>query len=133
MTVDKRAPDSKRRSARTRVFLSATLEYPDRVLPVLLRNLSENGALVEAAGLVASDCKCRLRRKELCAEGHVAWADGNLAGIAFTASLSPEEAMEHVARPNVRQIAEAAHHRPGFSPATMSPQERRWLEEMSRK
>ena len=133
MTVDQPAPGSKRRSARTRVLLSATLEYPDRVLPVLLRNLSENGALVEAEGLVGSDCKCWLRRKELCVEGHVAWIDGNFAGIAFTDSLSPEAAMEHVPRSADRGTNEAVHHRPGFARRAMSTQERRWLEEMSRK
>ena len=132
MTVDQPAPGSKRRSARTKVLLSATLEYSDRVLPVLLRHLSENGALVEAEGLVDTDCKCRLRRKELCVEGHVAWIDGNFAGIAFTDSLSPEAAMEHVPRLADRGAIEAAHHRPGFARA-MSTQERRWLQEMSRK
>lgn len=133
MTVDQSAPGSKRRSARTKVFLSATLEYPDRVLPVLLRNLSENGALVEAEGLAGTDCKCRLRRKELCVEGHVAWIDGNFAGIAFTDPLSPKAAMEHVPTPTDRGAIEAAHHRPGFARREMSTQERRWLEEMSRK
>lgn len=133
MTFDEPASEQKRRSARAKVLLSATLEYPDRVLPVVLRNLSENGALIEAAGLVAGACECRLRRKDLCVEGHVAWTEGKLAGIAFTSPLIPEAVMEHVPRPAVRRNAKPAHHRPGFSQGVMSPQERRWLAEMSRK
>lgn len=133
MSDEQPTSDQKRRSARAKVLLSATLEYPGRVLPVVLRNLSESGALVEATGLVASDCECLLRRKDLCVEGHVAWAEGKLAGIQFTASLSPEAVMEHVGRPALRNSAETVHRRPGFTRGAMSAQERRWLEEMSRK
>lgn len=133
MSDDQHASEQKRRSGRSRVLLSATLEYPGRVLPVVLRNLSENGALVEARGLVVSDCECRLRRKDLCVEGHVAWVDGRLAGIEFTTSLSPEAVMEQVGRPALRNTAEPVHRRPGFTSGAMSAQERRWLEEMSRK
>jgi hypothetical protein len=134
MTVDQPATEQKRRrSARAKVLLSASLEYSDRVLPVVLRNLSEYGALIEVTGIVANDCECRLRRKDLCVEGHVAWTDGKLAGIAFTAGLSPEAVMEHVARPTFRQSVGVAHRRPGVTQRMMSPQERRWLAEMSRK
>lgn len=122
----------RRRSARAKVFLAATLEYPERVLPVVLRNLSEHGALIEGIGLMAGDRECRLRRKELCVHGHVAWAEGDFAGIAFTNCLSPEVVMEHVGRPAVRQIAEPVHRRPGVTQRVMSREERRWFEEMSR-
>lgn len=133
MSDDQHASEQKRRSARSRVLLSATLEYPGRVLPIVLRNLSENGDLVEATGLVVSDCECRLRRKDLCVEVHIAWIDGTFAGIEFPKSLSPEAMMEHVGRPALRNTVEPVHRRPGFTSGAMSAQERRWIEEMSRK
>jgi hypothetical protein len=122
----------RRRSARARAFMSATLEYSDRVIPVVLRNLSEHGALIEGPGLVANDSACQLRRNGLCVEGRVAWARGSFAGLAFTICLSPEVVMEHVARRAVREVAEPVHRRPGVSQRRMSQEERRWFEEMSR-
>jgi hypothetical protein len=123
----------RRRSPRARVFLSATLECPERALPVVLRNLSEHGALLEGTGFVRSDCECRLRRKDLCVEGRIAWINGKFAGLAFTTCLSPQVVMEHVGQPSIRPVAEPVHRRPGVTQRQMSREERRWFEEMSRR
>ena len=121
----------RRRSHRAKVFLSAVLECPGRELPVVLRNLSEHGALVEGKG-ITNDCEIHLRRKDLNVGGRVAWADGNRAGIAFSRCLSPEMVMEHVTRPAARPIAEPMHRRPAVSQRGMSLEEKRWFDEMSR-
>jgi hypothetical protein len=123
---------SRRRSPRSKVFLAATLEWPDQALAVVLRDLSEHGALIEGKGLVAHDAPVILRRKDLSVGGHVAWARGNLAGIAFTKSLNREVVMQHVPRPAARPIEQVLHRRPGVTQRGMNAEERRWFDEMTR-
>lgn len=98
----------------------------------MLRDLSEHGALIEGKGLVAHDAPVILRRKELSVGGHVAWARGNLAGIAFTKSLKREVVMQHIPRAAVRPIEQPIHRRPSVTQRGMNPEEQRWFEEMNR-
>ncbi|GAA3885571.1 hypothetical protein GCM10022276_00590 [Sphingomonas limnosediminicola] len=123
---------SRRGSPRSKVFLAATLEWPDRARTVVLRDLSEHGALIQGNGLVARDVPVILRRKDLSVGGHVAWVRGNLAGIAFTNSLNREVVMQHIPRAAVRQKDQPLHRRPAVTQRGMNAEERRWFEEMTR-
>ena len=72
-----------RQSRRSQVLLSATIECGGSEQSVKLRNLSEQGALIEGAKLPIEGTQVVFKRKELEASGRVVWVNGKLAGIAF--------------------------------------------------
>src|SRR5438128_707181 len=119
-----------RRAPRSKVFLTATLECDGRTWPVVLRDLSEHGALIETDAFLATDAEVLFRRNDLRVSGHVAWAHGDHAGIAFAVPLNPEEVLRHVSRTAPRTVDEVIHRRPGLTRPGMSPEEQRWAEEM---
>ena len=128
-------PESKqgrRRSARARVFLTAQLDVSDHIVQVKLRDLSEHGALVECAGLTAGSNRVLLRRNDLTVPGRIAWARGNLAGLAFLRPLRPEVVLRHIRRTPQRAAAEPQHRRPAVTQRGMSAEETRWFEDMMR-
>jgi hypothetical protein len=112
------------------VFLSAVLEWPDRTLPVVLRDLSEHGALVESDGAIATDSDVFFSRKDLRVRGYVAWVRGRFAGISFGRPLKPEIVLRHIVRPARKPVDESLHRRPALAPASMSIEEQRWFDEI---
>src|SRR5207248_2760815 len=108
------------------------LECGDHVVPVTLRDLSEHGALVEAEGALSAECEVWFCRNELRVHGHVAWAEGKQAGIAFSRALKPEVVLRHITRAEPRPVDGTAHRRPALTRPGMSPEERRWVEEFLR-
>jgi len=121
-------PDSKRRSKRANVMLVASLELPDRSQPVKLRNLSEDGALVEGAGTVAPDCEILFRRNELEVPGRVVWVRGGFAGIAFGEKLDRQAVLRHMPSAPQRTAPAELFKRPGVVRHRMSPAEQQWLD-----
>jgi hypothetical protein len=121
-----------RRSPRAKVFLAATLESADGILPVTLRDLSEHGALVESEGGLTTDCEVWFCRNELRVHGYVAWVDDKQAGIAFSRALKAEVVLRHINRPTPRPVDETAHRRPALTQPGMSQEERRWADEILR-
>jgi len=95
-----------RRSPRLHVWMAATLEHGGGVIPVTLRNLSAEGALIEGDHGLAPGDFIVFRRQELAASGRIAWADGRRAGITFDTALTPEIVLRHVptrrTRPDAR-------------------------------
>jgi hypothetical protein len=86
----------KRRSNRSNVLLKATLETPSESLPVVLRNLSEEGALVRGFKLPEEGDHVLFHRQGLSVPSRVAWVCGGHAGIAFHFPLFPRELLRHV-------------------------------------
>lgn len=125
-------PEDPRRSPRSKVFLAATLECGDRILPVTLRDLSEYGALIETEGELTAECEVWFHRNELRVHGHVAWVEGKHAGIAFSRALKPEVVLRYIGRPQPRPADETLHRRPALTRPGMSPEEQRWAEEILR-
>lgn len=117
----------KRRSRRSNVLMTAALELADRSLMVKLRNLSAEGALVEADGLPVEGSDILFRRNELCIAGKIAWVMGNHAGVAFATRLEPDVVLRHVPRPKPR-VQHHEYKRPGVTRHALSPVEQRWLE-----
>ena len=124
--------DDPRRSPRAKVLLAASIECGGRVIPVVLRDLSEHGALIETGEALRVDAEVLFRRNELRVPGFVAWARDDHAGIAFTVPLKPEEVLRHISRSPPRTVEEPIHRRPALTRPGMSPEERRWAEEMMR-
>ena len=56
---------------------------------VTIRDISANGALIVTEKPLTECSKVELKRGELRAYGHVAWAHGRQAGIKFDEPLAP--------------------------------------------
>ena len=115
-----------RKSRRSQVLLTATIEHGGASQSVKLRNLSSEGALVESDKLPIEGTSVLFCRNELCTQGHVVWVNGHYAGIAFAEKLQPEQVLRHVPvpRPKIQPRA----YRPGFAPRAMTPEQRRLAE-----
>ena len=91
-----------RKSRRSNVLNSASLELSGTSLPVKLRNLSAEGALVEGEKLPIETASVLFRKGDLSMPGHVAWVKGRQAGINFAQQLNPEQLLRHVPAPRPR-------------------------------
>ncbi|RST30516.1 PilZ domain-containing protein [Sphingomonas ginkgonis] len=112
-----------RRSRRSNVFMTATLEFSGASLDVKLRNLSAEGALVESEHLPVDGAAVVFRRQELSVAGRVAWTRGKQAGIAFDSNLAPEAVLRHIPSPKPRVTPE--FRRPGLSSRQLTSEERK--------
>lgn len=115
-----------RRSRRANVLLAATLEHSGQVVAVKLRNLSADGALVEAETLPAEGSELLFRRNDLAVPARVCWVAGRHAGLAFAQQLEAREVLRNVPKPQPRMQPE--FRRPGFTCRALSPQERQSIE-----
>ena len=126
------AHEDERRSPRSKVFLSALLEWADQALPVILRDLSEHGALIEMTAPIPAESEVLFCRKDLRVRGHIAWVEGKTAGISFGRPLKSDVVLRHINRPAPRLVDENAHRRPGVATRAMSAEEQRWFDDMTR-
>lgn len=118
-----------RRSRRAPVLLAATLEAAGREVPVKLRNLSEQGALVEGDRLPLEGSSTSFQRKELRVPSRVVWVQGRYAGVAFDRPLKPEEVLRNVPTPKAQApTLQADFKRPGLACRPLSDYERQMLE-----
>ncbi len=113
------ATDDSRRSPRSRVLLSAVVEWPDKSVSVVLRDLSEDGALVETSEQIEAGSRIYFRRNELRVPGRIAWVKDRLAGIAFGRPLKSEVVLRHISRPLQRPVSPDVCRRPGFNRSEM--------------
>lgn len=115
-----------RRSRRSPVLLAATVEVAGRPVPVKLRNLSEQGALVEGDRLPLEGSITFFERNELRLRSHVVWVQGRYAGVAFDEPLKAEQVLRNVPVPKPR--AQIEFKRPGFACRPLTDYERRMVE-----
>ena len=115
-----------RRSNRSPVLLTAKVELYGANVPVILRNLSSEGALIEGAQLPPEGAITKFHRKELTVEGRIVWVEGRYAGLAFDRRLEPEELLRHVPKP--RQRVESQFRRPGLACAPLSDADRKMVQ-----
>jgi hypothetical protein len=99
-------PDS-RSQARSNVFLSASLVVSGASLPVRVRNLSANGALLEGASLPPPGAVVRLIRGDLTADGEIAWAAAGQAGVRFAAKIDVPAWVKRVGHPGQQRVDSA--------------------------
>jgi hypothetical protein len=121
--MDESSMTQNRRSRRSNVLLAASIEAFGRVIPVKLRNLSTEGALIEGKNLPLEGAKVFFRRNELSVESQVAWVHGDHAGVAFTRTIPPEDVLRNIPSPRYR--APPKFGRPGFAHRELTAQERR--------
>ena len=116
-----------RRSRRSPVLLAATVEVAGEPIPVKLRNLSEEGALIEGEKLPLEGSSTFFQRNELRLKSRVVWVHGNYAGVAFHYPLKPEQVLRNIPVPK-RQAQQGDFRRPGLACRPLSDYERRMLE-----
>ena len=124
--MDNSSATQNRRSRRSQVYLTATLEGAGPTMTVKLRNLSSEGALVEANDLPAEGSEVVFNRNELSTPGRVVWVNGNHAGIAFGDRLQPEQVLRHV--PQHQPKVPPEFRRPGLASRELTADERRLVE-----
>lgn len=123
---------SNRRSSRSNVLLKATLEVPGASLEVVLRNLSEDGALVQAERLPLPATRVLFHRQGLSVPGRVAWSHCGFAGLEFDFPLYPRELLRHVPSP-AQAAAPPIQRRPGFATKPLTAAERALIEQWATK
>jgi hypothetical protein len=112
-----------RRQRRSNVLMAAALELSGASLPVKLRNLSAEGALVEGDKLPVEGAEVVFRRQELSVQAKVVWVGGGRCGLSFKEPLAPETVLRHIPTPRPRVRPE--FRRPGLAPRSLSSEERR--------
>jgi len=115
-----------RKSRRSPVYLAAAVEIAGVAQAVKLRNLSEEGALIEGERLPLEGTTTFFERNELRLKSRVIWVQGRYAGIAFARTLRQEEVLRHVPQP--RQLVQGDFRRPGLACRPLTPHERKMIE-----
>jgi hypothetical protein len=116
-----------RRRSRSNVMLKATLETASGSLTVVLRNLSQDGALVQAEDLPLIESRVLFHRQGLSVPCRVAWSHGGYAGLEFEFPLFPKEMLRHVPPPQQRMQV-PFKRRPGLAAKPLTPAERALIE-----
>jgi len=124
--MDESSITHNRRSRRSPVFLAATVDVAGVPEQVKLRNLSEQGALIEGDRLPVEGSMTLFERKDLRVEGRIVWVQGRYAGIAFDQPLKPEDVLRNVPKP--RPAVKSEFRRPGLACRPLTPHERTMLE-----
>jgi hypothetical protein len=114
-----------RKARRSNVLMSASLELSGTSLPVKLRNLSADGALVEGDKLPVEGASIQFRKGDLSVAGNVAWVNGRQAGVAFARNLKPDQLLRHIPAPRPRVTPE--FKRPGLK-GTLTAEEKKFGE-----
>lgn len=129
--MDESSLTQNRRSRRSPVLLAASVEVAGVVTPVKLRNLSEDGALVEGDRLPLEGSTTFFQRNDLRIKSKVAWVHGSFAGLAFNRPLQKEQVLRNI--PSPRPKHQPDFRRPGLACRPLSPEERqlveRWMTE----
>ena len=124
--MDESSVTQNRRSNRSPVLLSAKVELDGAEVPVVLRNLSSQGALIEGPKLPREGATTKFRRGELTVEGKIVWIEGRLAGVLFDRQLERDELLRHVPKP--RQRVESQFRRPGLACTPLSDADRKMIQ-----
>ena len=120
--MDESSNVQNRRSRRSRMLMSATLELSGRALKVTLRNLSAQGAQVEGTSIPVEGTELLFRKGDLAVVGSIIWTKGKQAGIRFEQALDPATVLNHVPAPRPRKAD--AFRRPGLANRALTEQER---------
>ncbi len=124
--MDQSSPTQNRRSRRSQLLMTASLEVSGRALIVKLRNLSADGAQVEGGQLPVEGTDLLFRKGDLAVGGCIIWTKGKQAGICFDQKLEPDTVLNHIPVPRARMTPD--FRRPGLSSRALTDQERQLAE-----
>lgn len=106
------APSPEHRlETRNNIFVMATVYAAGRPTPVRVRNMSQGGALVEAAGLPPAGTSIRLSRGSLEVNGDIMWVDANKAGLRFASPVRVSDWLPVGKRGGGQQLIDEMVHR----------------------
>ena len=120
--MDESQTTQNRRSRRSHMMMTATLDYSGRAVKVTLRNLSSDGAQVEGAQLPVEGTDLLFRKGDLAVAGSIIWTNGKQAGIRFEQDLDPATMLNHVPVARPRNLVD--FRRPGLGSRALTTQER---------
>ena len=121
--MDESIMTQNRRSRRSNVLLAASIEAFGKAIPVKLRNLSTEGALIEGKNLPLEGAAVVFKRNDLAVDSRVVWVHGDQAGVAFNNSIACEDVLRNIPSPRLRAPVKFA--RPGLAPRQLTAEERR--------
>jgi hypothetical protein len=124
--MDESGPTQNRRSRRSHLLMTATLEVSGRAINVKLRNLSSDGAQVEGDQLPVEGTSLLFRKGDLAVAGCIIWTKGRQAGIIFAQKLETQAVLNQIAVPRPR--VETDFRRPGLATRALTEQERKLAE-----
>lgn len=110
------------------MMLTATLEMSGASLEVVLRNLSQDGALVKAEDLPEEGTRVLFHRQGLSVPARIAWLHKEHAGVAFDEPLFPREMLRHVP-PTDRKPPPVIKRRPGLAVKPLTAAEQQLIEQ----
>lgn len=110
-----------RKHRRSNVLMSAVVDVAGLSLDVKLRNLSEEGALIEGERLPVEGSEVYFRKGDIAVKGRVAWSAGKRAGIAFNSPITTEAVLHHCPPP--RALTRPSFRRPGLAARELSAEE----------
>jgi hypothetical protein len=93
----------KRTAKRARVLLAAKLQVGATEIDVRLRDLSRQGALIEAQRVPPQDTEVTFTRGSLTVPARVAWAGEGRAGLEFAYVVDENEVLVQLKRTNTDQ------------------------------
>lgn len=100
--MDESNAPKNRQNRRANVLMAATLEISGMALPVKLRNLSVDGALVEGDKLPVEGASILFRRGDIAVPGKVAWVKARKAGVSFVRQIGEEQVLRNISVPKSR-------------------------------
>jgi hypothetical protein len=124
--MDESSPIKSRRSRRAPVLLAATLEVDGLRMQAKLRNLSEEGALIESDSLPEEGASVLFERGELRVKGRVVWVESRYAGVAFNRPIKADQVLRNIPQP--RSKMQPDFRRPGLACRPLTDHERTMLE-----
>ena len=119
-----------RRSTRSKVMLTATIESECGDVKVRVEDLSAHGARVLSETLFPVDTPVTFRCKAITVDGFVAWVEAPFAGIGFGEPVQPEEARRKVSP--VQATMPKDFRRPGFRARRLTNAERQSIEDWTK-
>jgi hypothetical protein len=120
--MDESSVTQNRRTRRSPVLLAATVDIDGAAVGVKLRNLSEQGALIEGDVLPDEGAETYFRRNDLRLKSRIVWVHGKFAGVAFDTPLNREEVLRHIPAPKPKVHSE--FRRPGLNSRPLTSYER---------
>ncbi len=125
-----------RRSPRANVLLVGIVECPGACSQVRVGNLSRHGALIVGDALPAAGTGVIFRCNGVAIEGCLAWVRAPYAGVDFDEVVQPKKLLRDrpVASPLVTKDTRVLNlRRPGFRGNQLTDEERRFVEDWSRR
>ena len=114
-----------RRNKRSLVLIKAKVRTERGTVEVCLRNLSRNGALLEADAPPPEGAEVVFERGETIAPARVAWVSKGRFGVQFDIPIEENEVLIHIGKPqHSGEMDPRAFRRSGFRERSLKPGER---------